>query len=236
MKKIILVVLSLILLLSGCSPKPMTEEKMIDILQDVFESYKRQKAVAVLKENEAIIGTSEFMTVSGTHERVVSNADYVVSFRTIDRTYYYAFYSNQLESSVGAVLMRVRKGYMLTGDVIWNRKDQDAVMSLINYNEKMCYVFLEHRNGKLEYDRSFSLERNIGGEWEVFAEIQGDTPTIYTRGKTGTDELSWEANCGSLYPGTYKITVPVHCTLFDDKHKPYDKDIELSAEFIIEPQ
>jgi hypothetical protein len=81
-----------------------------NILQDVFESYKRQKAVAVLKENEAIIGTSEFMAVSGTHERVVSNADYVVSFRTLDRTYYYAFYSSHFESSVGAVLMRVRKG------------------------------------------------------------------------------------------------------------------------------
>ena len=224
-------------LLSACSPKPMTEKEKIDTIQNVFSDYKREKAVAVLKENEAIIGTSEYKSISGIHDRnTILNIDYIVSFRTLDKTYYYGLYSSQYDSSVGDLLMRVRKGDMLTGEVIWNRENQDAVMSLFHYNDKKCYVYMQHRGGSLEYDMSFRLEKEIDSEWEEIASIQGDMPKKLKRDKTAIENFIWEDDCGSLYPGTYKIIVPVACNLFDENHKSYEKQLELMAEFIIEPQ
>jgi hypothetical protein len=237
MKKLMFIALSLILLLSACSPKPMTEKGKIDTIQGVFSDYKREKAVAVLKENEAIIGTSELISISGINQSdILRNVKYIVSFRTMDKTYYYGLYSIYHDNSAGALLMRVRKGDMLTGEVIWNREDQDELMTLLYYNTTRCYVFMEHRSGSLEYDMSFRLEKEIDGEWEEIAFIQANTPKKLKRDETAREKFIWEDDCGSLYPGTYKIIVPVTHRGFDAEHKSYEKQLELTAEFIIEPQ
>jgi 5-hydroxyisourate hydrolase-like protein (transthyretin family) len=231
MKKIILVVLSLIIFLSGCTQKPMTEEEKIKAVNEIFFKgidTKLEAAAQTLKEAEEAIGTTEIkgIWVLDVYFRGISDT---VCFEALDGTKYFAQYSYHTISEPS--LRLVRKDYY-DGEIIWKRAAKESSIKILEYNKKFCYIRLDNWDGRLEYDKAFRLEKLNNKEWEQVADVEGNTQAEIEEGARKL-LLTWQFVCGSLEEGTYKLIFPVVSYMTDNDGNEYEKNIELSAEFKI---
>ena len=134
MKKLMFIAISLILLLSACSQKPMTEEEKIRAVNEIFykgKEYKIEDAAWILKETEEALGISEFKGIWRLYVHLMGISD-TVCYEAMDGTEYYALYSDHTVSQ--PTLRLIRKDYY-NGETIWNRAHKESSIKILDYNK-----------------------------------------------------------------------------------------------------
>ncbi len=227
---IIITVVFLLLSFNSCKTRTVKDnEKLADYIKAIsvgYEDYEKEKASALLKEVENIVGTAEFTKIKNTAEGI-TYIDCIVCFTLTDGTKYFALYCRFTD---GLVLLRIRKDNYIDGEVIWRRPEEGCVLSEVYLWQNYCVAVLEQKAGYSKFSLSYRLEiLDSGGNWKLLADVIKDNN--YRLGEDKRKVYFTLPEGLTLQSGHYRMTIPVTYTPADEKD--WVLELDLSCEFNI---